>query len=453
MAAPTVRGVGAYGSGGGGSFIAAVPTGGSAPVAGDAMYIIMESSDSNTTAGTPNTPGGWSKLFEQTFAAGSSVEPAVSTLTIFGKIAGAGEANVTVDGVGEHCSGAMIVIAGHGLSVIGDTVVGTAADHGTTQANNLAPSITVSANSLIILAIGLGDDANDTTNVSGVVNANLASITERIDQTTNAASGGGVSIYTATCAGTTTGTTEWDHDTAAQSESLHLGIKPALLSITAAPGSFSEGGVAATIVAGRLLSGVAGTYAESGFSATLVTARVLSAEIGGFAEGGVAATLVAGRAIGAEPGSFLLTGVNATLVVGTSEKFINADPGSFLQSGVNSSLIADRALSADTGAYILGGIGAKLVPGWAVLANPGNFALSGVAAATAADRFVSASPGVFGLSGVAATFAVERALLAGVGTFVESGFSATLLHSAAGGSPPRNSSGSVMLHARLEGII
>lgn len=226
MAAPTVRGVGAFGSGTT-SFTAAVPTGGSAPQAGDAMYIVMESTDSTTTAGTPNTPSGWTKLFENTIAAGSSTEPAVSTLTIFGKIAGAGEGNVTVDGVGNHCAGAMVVVAGHGLGAITDTVVGTAADHGTSTTNILAPSITVEADSLIITCMGLGDDANDTTNVSGVTNANLASITERIDQTVSTGSGGGVGIYTATCAGTSTGTTEWDHDTAAASQSVQLGIKPA----------------------------------------------------------------------------------------------------------------------------------------------------------------------------------------------------------------------------------
>lgn len=226
-ASPTVRGVGAFGSGTT-SFTAAVPTAGNAPQAGDAMYIIMESTDSTTGAGTPTTPGTWSKLFENTIAAGASVEPAVSTLTIFGKIAGASESNVTINGVGNHCAGAMIVVAGHGLSAITDTVVGSATDHGTSTANILAPSINVTAGSLILICMGLGDDANDTTNVSGVVNANLASITERIDQTVSTGSGGGVGIYTATCAGTSTGTTEWDHDTAASSQSLQLGIPPVL---------------------------------------------------------------------------------------------------------------------------------------------------------------------------------------------------------------------------------
>src|SRR3990167_6958855 len=221
MAAPTVRGIGAFGSGTT-SFLAAVPTA-DAPVSGDAMYIIMESSDSATAAGTPTTPGGWTKLFENTISPGATN---VSTLTVFGKIAGAGETDVTVNGVGDHCAGAMVVVANHGLSVITETVVGTATNHGTGTVNLLAPSITVTADSLIITCMGLSDDANDTTNVSGVVNANLAGITERIDRTVATGAGGGVGIYTATCAGTTTGTTEWDHDTAVQSQSMQMGIKP-----------------------------------------------------------------------------------------------------------------------------------------------------------------------------------------------------------------------------------
>jgi len=220
--APTVRGIGAFGSGTT-SFTAAVPTAGNAPQAGDAMYIIMESSDSSTTAGTPNTPNGWTKLFENTITPGATN---VSTLTIFGKIAGAGEANVTVDGVGDHCAGAMVVIANHGLATISATVVGAAADHGASTTNILAPSINVVADSLIITCMGLSDDANDTTNVSGVTNANLASITERIDNTVSTGAGGGVGIYTSTCAGTSTGTTEWDHDTAVASQSLQLGVMP-----------------------------------------------------------------------------------------------------------------------------------------------------------------------------------------------------------------------------------
>jgi hypothetical protein len=214
-------------------------------VAGNAMYIIMESTGSSTAAGTPNTPSGWTSLYQQTVELGI---PGVSTLTVFGKIAGAGEGNVTVDGVGDHCAGAMIVIAGHGLAAITNTVVGAKSDHGTTQTGCSTSGITVVGNSLIIQAIGFTDDANDTTNGSNYANANLASITEQIDQTVNTAAGGGVGIVTATCAGTTTGATTWDHDTAVNSQSIHLGIPP--LMTAAITGTITSSVTEADIVTG-----------------------------------------------------------------------------------------------------------------------------------------------------------------------------------------------------------
>ena len=221
--AATVRGVGVYAVGTT-SFVAAVPTA-DAPVSGDSMYIFMESSDSGTAAGTPTTPGGWTSLFEATVGDGVT---GVTTGTVFGKIAGASEADVTVDGVGNHCSGSMLVIRDHGMSVITDTVVGANNDHGVGTTGNSTTGITVTADSLVILFVYLTDDAlDDLTNVDTVANTNLASITEREDHTTNTNAGGGVSYWTATCAGTTTGATTWNHDTAANSGSVHLGIKPA----------------------------------------------------------------------------------------------------------------------------------------------------------------------------------------------------------------------------------
>lgn len=244
MSVPTVRGTGAFGSGTT-SCTAAVPTGGSAPVSGDAMYIVVESTDSSTAAGTPNTPGGWTKLYEQTVGGGASD---VTTLTVFGKIAGVGEADVTIDGVGDHCAAAMVVIAGHGLATINSTVVGAQSNHGTTTAGCSTSGITVTGNSLIIQAIGYSDDANDTTNGSNYVNANLASITERIDQTVNTGAGGGVGIVTATCAGTSTGATVWDHDTAANCQSVHLGVPP--LPTAAITGTITSSVNEADVVAG-----------------------------------------------------------------------------------------------------------------------------------------------------------------------------------------------------------
>lgn len=219
--AATIRSKGAFGSGTT-SFLAAVPTGGSAPVSGDALYIIMESSDSTTAAGTPTTPGGWTKLFEETQGAGAT---GVTTLTVFGKIAGAGEADVTVNGVGNHCSGRMFVIMGHGLSVIGDTVVG--AGNGADTGNGTVTGITVTAGSLVLICVATTRDANNTTTFSAWTNGNLTSILEEQDQTVSTGAGGGTGVASGQCAGTTTGNSTVTIAVSVQWRSVHLGIAPA----------------------------------------------------------------------------------------------------------------------------------------------------------------------------------------------------------------------------------
>jgi len=384
---PQLRGVGAFGSGTT-SFTAAVPTGGSAPVAGDAMYIIMESSDSSTTAGTPTTPGGWSKLGENTIGAGATN---VTTLTIFGKIAGAGEGNVTVNGVGDHCAGAMVVVYNHGLSVITDTVVGAFTDHGTSTTNVLAASITVTAKSFVITAMGLSDDANDTSNVSGVTNANLAGITERIDQTVSTGAGGGVGIYTSTCAGTTTGTTEWDHDTAVNSQSVQLGVKPAT-------------------TAAYVMTADPGSYALSGASASAFADRMISASPGAYALTGADAGLSKGLQLLADPGSYSLAGADVGFL---ADRMLSADPGGYSLVGADASTLVGRVLTAVAGAYVLEGADALLVyvplAGFYVLtAEPGAYAVTGADADTLADRLLGADPGAYTVAGADADALVRR---------------------------------------------
>ena len=345
MAAPTFRGIGAYGSGTT-SFTAAVPTA-DAPVAGDLLLIIMESTDSSTAAGTPSTPANWTKIFEQTFGPGATN---VSTLTIFAKIAGAGEANVTVNGVLDHCSGSMLAIAGHGVAnVATDIVVGTAANHGTGTSGLSTPSITVTADSMIVLAVGFTDDAADTTNISGVTNANLAGITERRDQTVSTAAGGGVGIYTATCAGTTTGNTTWAHDTAAQSESLHLGIKPGVAAIV--------GTLAVTL--GTLTLSSAATADVQG--ALTVTLGALTVAGGAVVEvqGIGAATLEAMALVGTGEVTSGAVEIVGTLAVTLDAMSVTGDADAFVQGSGSSTLEAMTA-SGSAQVAVAGGADAAL---------------------------------------------------------------------------------------------
>lgn len=229
MAAPTYRGVSAANCSGTTSAVFTRPSG---TVQGDLCFIIFESTDSTTTAGTPNVPSGWDQIYQETFNSGNSSEPAVLTTTVFAQICPeTTPASVTVDGVGNHISGRMlsVTVGTFGVAnVLTDIVVGAASNHGTGTTDLVtANAITVTAASLILWIIGLSDDAADTSNASGYTNANFASITERWDDTVSTGAGGGVAVATATCAGTTTGTAgNWDHDTAAASMSVYIGIPP-----------------------------------------------------------------------------------------------------------------------------------------------------------------------------------------------------------------------------------
>lgn len=194
----------------------------------DLLLIFVESSDSTTAAGTPNTPTDWYKIFERTEGGGALN---VTTLTIFARLSPLnGLANVVVDGVANHILGLMMTIDNHGISSVDtDIVVGTGAGHGTGTTSLTTTSINVTANSMIVWAIGLSDDASDTSNAATYTNANLANISEKRDNTQTTGAGGGVAVATATCSGTSTGNGTWAHDTAVQSQSVYLGIKPHFL--------------------------------------------------------------------------------------------------------------------------------------------------------------------------------------------------------------------------------
>jgi hypothetical protein len=221
MALPAFRSKGAYGSGTT-SCVAAVPTGGSAPQTNDILLIVVESSDSTTVAGTPNTPGGWTKIFEETQGAGAT---GVTTLTVFGKRAGASESDVTVDGVGNHCSASMFVFSG--CITTGDAwVVGTG-NGGNAGGVTITGLSTPVADCLVLMICATSRDANFTTQFSSWTNVNLTGITEREDNGVATGAGGGIGLAEGgkSSAGAT-GDSTVTQGTSAIYRSVHVALKP-----------------------------------------------------------------------------------------------------------------------------------------------------------------------------------------------------------------------------------
>lgn len=246
MAAPTVRGVSAATCSGTTSAVFTLPA---STAQGDLLFIVCETSDSSTLAGTPNTPTDWDKIFENTVSGGGA---GVSTLTVFARVAPASPADTTVDGVGDHICGRMLgVTAGtHGVTTPAtDIDVGTPTDHGINQAGNTTASLTVTADSLILWCIGVSDDALDGSNVANETNANFASITPRWENSVSDGAGGGSAVVTATCAGTSTGAGTWDHDTGAASQSVYIAVPPVTVTTVTAVFAAPLGSLAATATA------------------------------------------------------------------------------------------------------------------------------------------------------------------------------------------------------------
>lgn len=154
----------------------------------------------------------------------------------------------------------------------------------------------------------------------------------------------------------------------------------------ASPGSFSETGVAATILADRLLAGggAPGSYSVTGVDATLLVAAAaieITASPGSYAETGVAANLEAARLLagGAVAGSYLETGVAGSLEVG---RLLDggALPAVYVESGAAATLAASRLLEATVGVFQATGVAATLEVGRAMEAEPGSYVVTGVAA-------------------------------------------------------------------------
>ncbi len=198
---------------------------------GDALYIVVESVNSSSAAGTPAvSSGGYSKLSEGTSAGGAA---GVTTLTIFGKIDGGSESAPTVDGYDDHGIARMWAVKDHGLSLITDTVVGTQTNAAATTSIT-SSAITVAAGSLVFLCVSTSRDATSTTDFTDATaaDANLTNIAEIIDNGTATASGGGVGVWSGDCAGTNSGTFTVTQSNSSTYNSVQLGVPAAAVSAT-----------------------------------------------------------------------------------------------------------------------------------------------------------------------------------------------------------------------------
>jgi hypothetical protein len=207
---PRIRGVGAF-QGAAGSINHTIG-GATVPNVGDLILIFLESANQAFTpvsgyAAVPSSPQG----------TGTAGGAGAVRLTIFYKFSDGTETTYVTGDSGNHNTVASFIIEGV------DRENPFNANAGNTAAASTAltcPAVTTTRpECLIINAVATDRDINSSNNFTGETNANLANLTERIDNSTNQQQGGGLYILTgekgtAGSTGTTTATQAASEETA-----------------------------------------------------------------------------------------------------------------------------------------------------------------------------------------------------------------------------------------------
>lgn len=184
--------VGAFTSAGGGTNITvAMPAN---LKVNDLIMILIYSSNEAITI-----PTGWTEVGNQANqAVGTAATTGATRLAVCYRWATTSNPSVTVTGTSDVTAGQSIAFRFVNKN---NPFMATASGTQASTANNptLNGITTTCPNSLIFFAMGVGRDAGSTANFTALTNANLTSITERMDSTTSTGNGGGVASWTALC--------------------------------------------------------------------------------------------------------------------------------------------------------------------------------------------------------------------------------------------------------------
>lgn len=160
------------------------------------------------------------------------------------------------------------------------------------------------------------------------------------------------------------------------------------------------------------LTAAAGSYSLSGQAATITRSRALAAAAGSYATTGQAATIKRNKALAAAAGSYSVTGQAATLAktAGATNYTLTAAAGSYSLSGQAAIIKRSRALAAAAGSYSIAGQAATIARSRVLPASAGSYAISGQAATFKRNRVVAAAAGVYAITGKPAAIAYSGAV-------------------------------------------
>lgn len=355
-----------------------------------------------------------------------------SSINVFYKIATASDVSAgstTFTGDSEQYVGRLYRISGADnttpIDVI-DTTGASGETAGAGSANSVTiPSVTTVTNdALAFVVVGFDDDDepyvidtggwttdfyNESINGSGV--NGTAGIIVGYKSMATAGATGGCDVY---------------QDAAEGYAGLQLAIRPSsgtAYTLTAAAGSYSVTGTAASLLATRKVTAAAGSYSVSGTAAGLLSGRKVTAAAGSYAITGTAAGLLATRSVTAGAGAYSVTGQAAGLLFGHK---VTAAAGAYALTGQPAGLLAGRAVTADVGAYSISGTDASLLAARTLGAGAGAYSITGYDATLSFTILMAADSGTYAVTGQSASLLVSRKLTADPGSYTVTGYVASL---------------------------
>lgn len=266
-----------------------------------------------------------------------------------------------------------------------------------------APSVTVDNGNIIFGAASLETD-NAVTGDADTTNGSWAALVQRI--ATGATDDQSTSLATQSKTVTATGTQAWAGTTASSQASARTYIVLAVdKTLTAAVGSYTITGTAASPHRGRLVVAAAGSYVFTGTDITLSKsgAKAVNVEPGQYDITGTDASTLQGWKVDATTGgSYAITGTDPSTLHGY---LTVADPESYVFTGTDTPVLQTRKLVPDASSYAFTGTDVGLVKSgtFVIVAGPGSYAITGTDATTIHGYKIAADAGSYALTGTDAT--------------------------------------------------
>jgi len=162
---------------------------------GDLLFLVLASA-----GGAFSSPGvDWTQVSDSPQTIGTADAAGGIRIALYWKIASGTQSAVSISDAGDYTQGQMFAFHGVSNSSPINASDGTTEASGTSTVE-FAELTTSVANCMVLYVVGIDDDANDTTNISGWTNSNLTNIQELQDQSVSTGDGGGFALAYGTLA-------------------------------------------------------------------------------------------------------------------------------------------------------------------------------------------------------------------------------------------------------------